>query len=437
MAYLSPSREGRPSRDSMPNLEKDETYTVRVTDVADGDTATVEFDDGSTEEVRLLGIDTSEIAQQYERPEEWVGVSDPEYLVEWANKAKEFAWRMLMGEEAILSFDPNAAVRDEFGRVLGYLTVDGTLYNRAALAQGYARVYNSGFSRHNDFAEVARTARANGRGLWANSDPENTPEIRNSGFSRLFFPLATAVGTDTGRPDDKRVPVFASPSAQRVNAANTPNIPLVAVDGNRNVVMLGSPIVHEDFEKAEEYAANTAQFGNFPFLTNLLTRYGNVDGDVLIEGGHGQFSASYALSAEDAAYYGRYLEGVGLSFDQYNGLTSDRLDGYRAVIITTPTEPFTSGEVAALKSFTDRGGAVVLMGASTAPESARSNLNDLAASLGTDLRVSAGHVQDPENSLPPLKDDEGNATTPKDNTITTSIFNGSFDLFRPYRGDTN
>jgi len=417
----------------MPELERGETYTVRVTDVSDGDTVNFRFDDGSTAEWRALGIDTPELSAEFERPEEWVGISDPNYLREWGERAKSFAERMLGGKTATLTIDTEADVRDDFGRVLGYLSVDGTDYNRTAIAQGYARVYNSAYSRHDDYAEVARAARANGRGLWARSDPENTPEVRNGEYDRLFFPLATGVRTATGRPADSRVPVFASPSARQDTADDRENVPLVAVDGDENVVMLGSPIVHEDFETAEGYPADTTRFGNFPFLTTLLTRYGSRDGDVLIAGGHGQFRADYALAAEDAAYYGRYLEGVGLRLEQYNTLTADRLRDYRAVVITTPTEPFTANEVAALESFTDRGGVVVLMGAATAPPAARQNLNDLAAVLDTDLRVDGEPVRDPANSLPPLRDD-GQPVTPRNNAVTTAIFNGSFDLFSPYDG---
>ncbi len=414
-----------------PNLQPGREYTVDVTDVSDGDTVTLRFDDGSTAEWRALGIDTPELSAEFERPEEWVGVSDPQHLLEWGERATSFARRILGGERATLTLDPRADVRDDFGRVLGYLSVDGTDYNRAALATGHARVYDSDFSRHDDYAAVARTARANGRGLWAESDPENTPEVRNDGFDRLFLPLATPVTTVNGRPADDRIPVFAAPSATRDRRRTTANVPLAAVDGDANVVVVGSPLVAERFERAEGYDRSTAEYGNFPFLTNLLTRYGDGSGDVLVEGGHGQFGANYALSAEDMAYYGRYLEGVGLRLTQRNDLTSGDLNDYRAVLVTAAPEPFTAAEISALRSFTDRGGAVVLLGSSTAPRTARENLNGLATALGSDLRVGGGPVRDADHSLPPLTDD-GEPRTPRGNLITTSIFNGSFDVFGPF-----
>lgn len=405
-----------------------------ITDVSDGDTVTLRFNDGSTAEWRALGIDTPELSAEFERPEEWVGISDPQYLLEWGERAKTFAQRMLGGKTATLTLDPNADVRDDFGRVLGYLSVDGTDYNRAAIATGHARVYDSDFTRHDDYATAARTARANGRGIWAESDPENTPAIRNfgdDGYDRLFFPLATAVRSVTGGLKDDRVPVYAAPSATLDGAADAGSIPLAAVDADANVVVLGSPIVAERFEGSEDYSRSIAQYGNFPFLTNLLTRVGSGDGDALVAGGHGQFGVDYGLSAEDMAYYGRYLEGVGLRLEQSNDLTKSRLRNYRAVLATAGPEPFTAGEISALRSFTDRGGAVVVMGASTATATARANLNALTASLGSDLRVGGEPVRDPDHALPPLTD-EGEPQTPPENLITTATFIGSFDVFGPF-----
>lgn len=407
---------------------------MEITDVADGDTVTFRFNDGSTAEWRALGIDTPELSAEFERPEEWVGISDPQILLEWGQRAKAYAERMLGGETATLTLDEKADVRDDFGRVLGYLSVDGTDYNRAALATGHARVYDSEFTRHDDYAAAARTARANGRGIWAESDPENSSEIRNfgdEGFDRLFFPLASPVGTVRGRPADDRVPVFAAPSATLSGDSRRANIPLAAVDPEANLIVLGSPIIAERFEQTEDYSRSIAKYGNFPFLTNLLTRVGNGDGDVLIDGGHGKFGAEYGLSAEDTAYYGRYLEGVGLRLEQRNDLSTERLTDYRAVLITAGPEPFTSAEIAALRDYTDRGGTVVLMGGSTVPRTPRENLNGLAAALGSDLRVRGGTVRDRDHALPPLRND-GEPQTPPENLITTSIFNGSFDVFGPF-----
>jgi endonuclease YncB( thermonuclease family) len=417
-----------------PDLRRGRKYEVEITDVADGDTVTFRFNDGSTAEWRALGIDTPELSAEFERPEEWVGIDDPQTLLEWGERAKTFAQRMLGGKTATLTIDESADVRDDFGRVLGYLSVDGTDYNRAAIATGHARVYDSDFTRHDDYATAAETARANGRGIWAESTPEDSTVVRNfgdEGFDRLFFPLASPVGTVRGRPADDRVPVFAAPSATLPSGDRPGNVPLAVVDPEANVVVLGSPVVAERFEQTEGYSRSIAEYGNFPFLTNLLTRVGSGNGDVLIDGGHGQFGVEYGLSAEDTAYYGRYLEGVGLRLTQRNDLGAARLSDYRAVLITTGPESFTAAEIAALRNYTDRGGTVVLLGGSTVPRTPRENLNGLAAALGSDLRVRAETVRDGDHALPPLTDD-GEPQTPPENLITTSIFNGSFDVFGPF-----
>ncbi len=203
------------------------------------------------------------------------------------------------------------------------------------------------------------------------------------------------------------------------------DIPLVGVDEEANVGVVGGLLISEDYEKEEDFAVDTSEYGNFAFLTNLLDylSHGDRDGDVLIDGGHGQFGADYALSNEDAAYYQRYLEGVGVEFDQRNELDSVDLDPYRAVVVTTPAEPFTFDEATALREFARDGGAVVLMGASTAPSDARDRLNALARELETDLRLNGDSVEDSINNL--------NADS---TVITTTNFDDSFPLFSAYDG---
>jgi endonuclease YncB( thermonuclease family) len=426
----------------MPDLQKDQTYTAAVVQVTDGDTVKVEFDDGEQADVRVLGIDTPETLefQRFERPAEWVGIHDLPYLAEWADRATAFGRRLLGVDGAgdtdadadadtdadgrplvTVSFDPVAALRDEFDRLLGYIGRGEVDYNRRMVEAGYARAYGSGFSRHDEFAAAERRARADGRGLWAESDPEGSTTVRNREVREVYVPNAAPVTTTDGRPDDDRVPVYTAPSAFRPDAADTDDtVPLAAVDRAANVVMVGGLVISEEYEQEEGYPVDTASYDNFTFLTNLATRFGDRDGDVLIEGGHGQFTAEHALSSEDAAYYGRYLEGVGRRLEQYNAVTPANLRGYRTVIVTPPTEPYAADEVAALREFSDDGGTVVLLGSAAATDAARENLNSLAARLGSDLQVDDDPVIDPENNL---NDDPS--------VVTTSLFNRAFDLFDP------
>jgi endonuclease YncB( thermonuclease family) len=416
-------------------LDKSKTYTVDVTKVADGDTATVQFADGSTESIRILGIDTPEKAanSSAERIQEWEGIETLSYLQTWGSNATDFGKSELGGATVELSFDQNEPLRDTYGRVLGYIHYDATgdgirddFYNLRAVETGNARVYGSGSSYHDDIWRAEDTAQSNGTGVWGQSDPDASSEIRNRAVDDLFLPQAASVKTASGGVSDSRVPIYAeSTAAQSGGYAYNGDIPLAAVDESANVAMVGSPLIDESYESSEGFAVDTSDYENFVFLTNLIDYMSDRSGDVLIDGGHGQFDASYAVSNDDAAYYQRYLEGVDLSFDQANELDTFDLSRWQAIVVTTPADAFTSAEIDALTSFVADGGAVVLVGAGTAPSSARTNLNDLASSLGTDLRINGDQVTDATNNV------NGDSGIP-----TTTAFDTSFPLFDAYDGST-
>ncbi|WP_267639303.1 DUF4350 domain-containing protein [Haloarchaeobius amylolyticus] len=343
------------------------------------------------------------------------------YLAYWADEATDFARAELAGETVDLWFDPNEGVRDPFGRLLGYIGYDAddsgsrdALFNRRLIADGYARVYGSGLSRHESFWAAEADARAADRGLWAESDPENSPAIRNRRVESVFVPNAARVTVSRGTLGRGRVAAFAGSSA------STPGAPLAAVDRGKRVAMVGGLLVDESYEADEDFAVSTATYENFVFLTNLLDSLAATDGDVLIDGGHGQFAADYALSSEDAAYYQRFLEGVGIGLEQVNDLTADRLGDARALLVTTPTAALSEAELDSLARFRARGGAVVLLGDAAAPADARENLNAVAAALGSKLRLSGDAVTDPE------------ANVNEDPTIpVTGTFNPAVDVTRP------
>lgn len=148
---------------------------------------------------------------------------------------------------------------------------------------------------------------------------------------------------------------------------------------------------------------------------------------VLIDGGHGQFGADYALSAEDAAYYLRYLEGQDIGFEGINDLTRSHLGDARALLITAPTTAsapttaFSEDDLDIVRSFVADGGAVVLFGSGDAPAVAREHLNTIAAALGSDLRLNADRVRDREHNV------ANNSTLP-----VTDNFVRRFRLFDTY-----
>jgi endonuclease YncB( thermonuclease family) len=424
----------------MPTYEPGESYAATVTRVVDGDTVYVEFEDGTGEKLRVIGVDTPETPEnrRYERPAEWEGIEDVDYLLSRGEAASAFAADRLTDARVTVSFDENEPVRDPFGRLLAYVAYgaddERVDYNRELLEEGHARVYGSGLTRHDEFWDVERSAREAGRGLWERSDLGAVPEIRDRPVDDLFFPTPAAVETASGALDPSRVPVFASETAERRDAdaegdggggrgsgdgeAVDDRIPLVGVDEDARLGVVGGLLVDETYESSEGFPVDTAGFENYVFVTNLLDSLSEASGDVLVDGGNGQFTVDYALSSEDAAYYGRYLEGQGLLLQQNNSLSEAFLDLGRALIVTPPRTPIPEPQLDLVRTFRDDGGSVLLLGGADAPPAARSNLNAVAEALGSDLRLGDGRVVDEERNV----DDDPRVPT-------TGRFDRSFPLF--------
>ncbi|MFB6234190.1 MAG: DUF4350 domain-containing protein [Halopenitus sp.] len=417
-------------------LEYGETYQVTVTGVTDGDTVDVEFDDGTTEEVRVLGLDAPETKKnsKYERVYEWEGIEDDKYLANWGENAADYATAELDGDRIDLFFDENEPVRDGFGRVLGYVRYDksgdgtrNTLYNRDVVEQGYARVYDSSLSKHDDFLAAELDARAAGRRVWTESDPANSSEIRDRDADDMFVPNTSSVRTTNGAVADDRVPLYAESTAtqQLDGGVDYSDIPLAAVDEANNTAMVGGLLINEKYEADEGYDVDTSNYENFVVLTNLIDYLGDGTGKVYIDGGHGQFGHEYSLSADDAAYYLRYLEGQnGIPFEGLNDITASALSDGRALIVTDPVDCYTSAELDELTTFIGNGGAVILMGSAKTEDvldRPRANLNDVAAGIGSDLRLNEDQVVDDTNNV--NSDPE---------VLETTVFDTSFPLFSAY-----
>lgn len=414
-------------------LDSGVRYEATVDSVTDGDTVDITFADGSTAEVRLLGFDSPETKRngQYEKIEEWEGIEDDKYLSDWGESAKDYAQQELNGETVGIELDPAEDVWDPFGRLLAYVYYDqdgdgssDTLFNEEIVQKGYARVYGSNLIKHDAFWNAEDDAQANGRRVWQQSDPENTSEVRDRAVEEVFMPNASSVRTDSGAISSSRVPVFAESTATqdlRGGVEYSSDIPLAGVDaGNRIAAIGGLPI-------DEEYRSDVTDFEHEVFLTNLIDSLSDKSGQILVEGGHGQFNERHSLSNEDAVGYQRYLEGQGIAFEQVNSLDGagdNALSTARAVIITAPRTCYTSTEVDTLTTFISNGGAVVLMGSGYGkimPDT-RANLNDLATELGTDLRLNMDHLFDDTHSVnsdPAL-------------LYTTNVNTSDFSLWTPY-----
>ena len=129
-------------------------FAAVVTAPVDGDTVRVRTARGN-ETVRFLGVNTPET----HHPTKGVECFGPE--------AAAFTDRALTGRSIELELDVEH--RDQYGRLLAYVIVDGRRFNDVLLARGYARLLiippNGVHGRTMLEAELA--ARRARRGLWA------------------------------------------------------------------------------------------------------------------------------------------------------------------------------------------------------------------------------------------------------------------------------
>ena len=125
---------------------------VLVLRAVDGDTLLLE----GGERVRLIGVDTPEIAHEGGRP-----------AGRYGEEAAAFAKREMEGREVRLEYEGERL--DKYGRTLAYVyrEPDGFFLNAEIVKQGFGRVYGRfPFGRIDEFREYQRAARANEAGLW-------------------------------------------------------------------------------------------------------------------------------------------------------------------------------------------------------------------------------------------------------------------------------
>jgi len=128
---------------------------VTVTRVIDGDTLEVRRDDGVTGRVRLIGINSPELAHDGEP----------------AQCGAEMARDLLrpLQDQRIRIVQANQATTDKYDRTLAYAPHDGLDVGAQQIAAGAAREYTYGSSLYGQRSEYVRLenyARAQEKGLW-------------------------------------------------------------------------------------------------------------------------------------------------------------------------------------------------------------------------------------------------------------------------------
>ncbi len=122
---------------------------VTVVAVLDGDTIDVELEDGSSDRVRLIGINAPESGECF------------------ATEATSALRDLVDGERLVLPTDRSD--RDQFDRLLRYVEVDGMDVGETLIADGFAlaRRYPPDTTRAERYETAQSDARDSGEGLWA------------------------------------------------------------------------------------------------------------------------------------------------------------------------------------------------------------------------------------------------------------------------------
>lgn len=140
-----------------------------VTAVVDADTVDVRFDDGTTDRVRLLGVDAPETYAE-NAPREFEGVPDTQRgercLRQAGERASSIVRDRIEGDRVRVVTDPVADRRGSFDRLLAYLHHEERNLNEWLLSEGHARLYDSRFSRIEAFSTAETAAMDAGRGVW-------------------------------------------------------------------------------------------------------------------------------------------------------------------------------------------------------------------------------------------------------------------------------
>ncbi len=130
----------------------------KVMNVVDGDTIDIQFENGKEERVRLVLVDTPET----KHPTKPVQPFGPE--------ASAFTKEMLTGKNVQVELDVQE--RDQYGRILAYVYIDGKMFNELLLEKGLARVavFPPNTRYVDEFYAIQKKAQEAKLGIWSIED---------------------------------------------------------------------------------------------------------------------------------------------------------------------------------------------------------------------------------------------------------------------------
>jgi len=111
-----------------------------------------------------------------DKPGEFEGIDDTEYLKEWGYKAKDYTTERLLNKTVELKYDEIAGERGYYGRLLAYIIINGQNFNLELVKKGYARVYTEADCELMDELLAAQNYAQNHKiGLWNYQAETPTP----------------------------------------------------------------------------------------------------------------------------------------------------------------------------------------------------------------------------------------------------------------------
>lgn len=156
------------------HISQDRDRKAEVAEVVDGDTVEV-LRNGGRDTVRILGIDTPEVTGT-NYPDEFFleNISESQRcLRNIGEKASNYAREKLADTQVKVITDPQSDRRGTYGRLLAYIQYNQTDLGKQLLEKGYARVYNSSFSKIEEYRELETESREKERGIWNESCGSN------------------------------------------------------------------------------------------------------------------------------------------------------------------------------------------------------------------------------------------------------------------------
>lgn len=192
------------------------SLTAMVTSVTDGDTVDIEYQNGTNDTVRMLGVDTPEVYGAND-PTEFEGVPNTEAGKQCLHAAGENASqytkdRLQQDEQITLVLDKESDGRGDYGRLLAYIRDDGQNLNYQLIQTGHARVYDSPFSQSERFYAAEADAQAAERGLW------HCRDAGSSGGLSISEIHADASGNENTNLNDEYV-VFTNTGSETLDLA--------------------------------------------------------------------------------------------------------------------------------------------------------------------------------------------------------------------------